>query len=235
MNIDEYKQQFVRIKQQEAKTTPRFLFEPNLALAMLTEDKPEDWDRQYFYHTAWAARILAKTKPAMHYDFASALPFVALASVHCPITHVDIRIIPIDMPNVTFAAGDLMKLQYADGSLPSVSCMHVMEHVGLGRYGDTLDYDGDLKGIAELKRVTAPGGDLLFVVPMGAAARIQFNAHRIYEHNAIVDLFGDQFDLIEMALIPEKDADGGLVVNPSAELMASQKYACGCYWWRKKV
>jgi hypothetical protein len=59
--------------------------------------------------------------------------------------------------------------------------MHVIEHIGLGRYGEALDPDGDLKAIRELVRVLAAGGNLLVVVPVGRP-RIQFNAHRIYDY-----------------------------------------------------
>jgi len=45
--------------------------------------------------------------------------------------------------------------------------MNVVEHVGLGRYGEPLDPEGDIKAMRELRRVLAPGGSLLFVVPVG--------------------------------------------------------------------
>ena len=39
--------------------------------------------------------------------------------------------------------------------------MHVVEHIGLGRYGDQVDPDGDLMAMKELERVTAKLGKLL--------------------------------------------------------------------------
>jgi hypothetical protein len=45
--------------------------------------------------------------------------------------------------------------------------MHVVEHVGLGRYGDPIDANGDAQAIKELKCVLWPGGVLYFVVPTG--------------------------------------------------------------------
>ena len=39
--------------------------------------------------------------------------------------------------------------------------------------------------------------------------------------------------LIEFTLIPENDEDGGLIINPSVELLNKQKYACGCFWFKK--
>ena len=70
---------------------------------------------------------------------------------------------------------DLYRLPFHNQSVSSLSCMRVIEHVGLDRYGDSLDYDADLKAIAELKRVTASSGHILFVVPAGDKPEIAFN------------------------------------------------------------
>lgn len=110
--------------------------------------------------------------------------------------------------------------------------MHVIEHIGLGRYGDPLDYDGDLRAIRELRRVVKPKGNLLFVVPVGKP-RIQFNAHRIYSYEQIMKEFGD-FDLREFCLIPDSAQTGGLVINATPALVAAQQYGCGCFWLQKK-
>jgi SAM-dependent methyltransferase len=112
--------------------------------------------------------------------------------------------------------------------------MHVVEHVGLARYGDPLDYDGDLKAIAELRRVVAPGGQLLFVVPMGGEARIQFNAHRIYTYRQVLSMFPG-FDLVEFSLIPDEGSPLGLVRHAEEELADQQRYGCGCFWLRKQT
>ena len=107
--------------------------------------------------------------------------------------------------------------------------MHTVEHVGLGRYGDTIDPDGDLKAIGELRRVLSPSGSLLFVVPVGKPS-IEFNAHRIYSYDQILSYFSD-LELLEFALIPDK---GGLFVNASKEMANSQDYGCGCFWFKKQ-
>jgi SAM-dependent methyltransferase len=110
--------------------------------------------------------------------------------------------------------------------------MHVVEHIGLGRYGDVIDWDGDLKAINELRRVVAPGGTLLFVVPIGGKARIQFNAHRIYTYDQVISYF-PEFILCEFSLIPDELSDGGLVRNASKELSNMQYYGCGCFFFKK--
>ncbi len=54
------------------------------------------------------------------------------------------------------------------------------EHDGLGRYGDPLDPEGDLKALAYMKAsVVKPGGALILAMPSGGDF-IEFNAHRIY-------------------------------------------------------
>ena len=94
-----------------------------------------------------------------------------------------------------------MQLPFGDGTIASLSCMHVVEHVGLGRYGETLDYDGDLKAIAEVKWVVTAGGSLILAVPVGRP-KIVFNAHRIYSYEQIL-LYFEGFELREFALIPD--------------------------------
>jgi SAM-dependent methyltransferase len=106
--------------------------------------------------------------------------------------------------------------------------MHTIEHVGLGRYGDPLDPEGDLKAISELKRVLKPGGDLLFVTPVGKPT-IAFNAHRIYSYEQVRDFFSP-LELKEFSLVPDS---GGLLVNADPALVAAQAYGCGCFWFRK--
>src|SRR5207253_10606962 len=61
----------------------------------------------------------------------------------------------------------LLSLPFADRSVESLSCLHVAEHVGLGRYGDELDPEGTVKAARELQRVVAPAGRLYFALPVG--------------------------------------------------------------------
>lgn len=190
------------------------------------------FDRHYVYHTAWACRILAETRPSLHVDISSSLYFVALASAFVPVRFYDYRPAQLGLSGLDCTHADLTRLHFPDGSIFSLSCMHVVEHVGLARYGDPLDYDGDLKAVAELKRVLAVGGSLLFVVPIGGEARIQFNAHRIYTYRQVMDMFYG-FDLVEFALVPDDGSPEGLVRGASEEQANAQRYGCGCFWLRK--
>lgn len=191
------------------------------------------FDRHYVYHTAWATRVLARTKPELHIDVSSSVYFSALASAIVPVRQYEFRPPELQLDGLEVVQGDLMKLPLDDRSVKSLSCMHVVEHVGLARYGDPMDANGDLKAIAELKRVLAPGGRLLFVVPVGRP-RIEFNAHRIYSFEQIRELF-KEFELEEFALIPDKAETGHLVYGASPELCTAQKYGCGCFLFRRNT
>lgn len=197
-------------------------------------DKTEQtlFDRHYIYHTAWAARILSATKPKKHIDISSSLYFSSIVSAFIPIDFYDYRPPQLKLSNLRVGKADLLSLPFKDDSLPSLSCMHTIEHIGLGRYGDPLDPEGDLKAINELIRVLAPNGSLLFVVPVGGKPKIMFNAHRIYTYKQILKYFS-QLKLKQFVLIPEETKDGGLVINPSKELLNKQTYACGSFWFTK--
>ncbi len=189
------------------------------------------FEPHYLYHPAWAARVLARTRPAKHVDISSTLSFVAMVSAFVPIDYYEWRPTKLGLSNLTSDHADLLSLPFADGALKSVSCMHTIEHVGLGRYGDPIDPDGDLKAISELKRVLASGGDLLFVVPIGQP-RIRFNGNRVYSYQQITSYFEDM-ELVEFALIME-DASG-LVYGAAKEVVDQQNEGCGCFWFRKPV
>jgi SAM-dependent methyltransferase len=194
--------------------------------------KMTGFDRHYVYHPAWAARILASTRPDYHVDISSTLNFCSIVSAFIPVRFYDYRPADLTLTGLATGAKDLTQLDFPDGSIGSLSCMHTVEHIGLGRYGDPLDPDGDLKAIRELTRVLAPGGNLLFVVPTGHRNALIYNAHRIYTRDAIKSYFSS-LQLVEFTLIPEHPADGGLVPNPSESLINRQEYGCGCFWFRK--
>ena len=189
------------------------------------------FDAHYFYHVSWAARKLAALRPSEHVDISSNLMFAGMLSASVPVRLYEYHPAPVHLENLQVGRADLLALPFADGSIGSLSCMHVVEHVGLGRYGDPLDPDGDLGAMGELKRVLAPGGDLLFVAPVGRP-RIVFNAHRVYSYEHIVEPFGG-LELREFALVPDDARRQGMIDNASPEEANAQEYGCGCFWFRR--
>lgn len=187
------------------------------------------FDAHYIYHTAWAARKIAKTiRPKLHVDISSALYFSTIVSAFVPVKFYDFRPANVDLSNLSTGAMDLSHLPFEDGSIQSLSCMHVVEHIGLGRYGDRLDPNGDITAMKELERVLKKTGHLLFVVPVGKP-RIQFNAHRIYSYEMIINHL-KPLKLKEFSLI---DDNGKFTENAQPSEVAKQQYGCGCFLFQK--
>jgi SAM-dependent methyltransferase len=186
----------------------------------------------YTYHPAWAARVLAQLKPAKHIDISSTTKFGTIVSAFIPFEFYDYRPADIHLSGFTSGKADLVNLHFETGSIESLSCMHTVEHIGLGRYGDPIDINGDKKAMKELQRVVKKDGSLLFVVPIGNP-RIEFNAHRVYAYDTIITAF-DEMDLKEFALIPDDFEKVGYVIDPPRELIDKQHWGCGCFWFIKK-
>jgi len=228
----EFYKDFVVFKEQVIKTKERFLLSESDFFPCLS-DKQEVtlFDTHYIYHPAWAARIIKGYEPKEHIDISSTLHFCTILSAFTPVKFYDFRPANLILPGLTTGHADLSQLAFADNSVLSLSCMHTVEHIGLGRYGDPLDYDGDMKAINELKRVLAVDGNLLFVVPVGKP-KIMFNAHRIYSFDMIMEYFSG-LELKEFSLIPDDAMQKGMIINAGREHANMQKYGCGCFWFRK--
>jgi len=212
-------------------TDDRFNYDWNDRVPCLKDAVPSTpFEPHYTYHTAWAARILANTKPEKHIDISSSIQFVVVASAFVPVDFYDYRPAPLHLSNLNCKSADITSLPFSDHSVASLSCMHVVEHIGLGRYGDPLDPVGDVKAIKELSRVLAKEGQLLFVVPLAGIAKIQFNAHRIYTFDLVVKLFGELI-LESFSLIND---EAMFIENATKEMADQQSWGCGCFLFKKK-
>ena len=171
---------------------------------------------------------LVARRPHAHVDVGSEVTFVGMASTIAPVTFVDIRPLPVVLPRLATVAGDIAgTLPFDGGSVASLSSLHVVEHVGLGRYGDDLDPNGTRKAVAELARILAPGGDLYLSVPVGRS-RVCFNAHRIHDPRTIVDYLStltlEGFSVVDDSYRRVDDAD----LDEAAALV----YGCGLFHFR---
>jgi SAM-dependent methyltransferase len=187
------------------------------------------FDPHYFYQAVWATERLVALRPAAHVDVGSELRWVALLAAWFPVTFIDIRPAPVRVANFETQAGSILQLPYADRSVASLSCMHVIEHVGLGRYGDSLDPQGSIKAARELQRVVAPGGHLFLSTPVGRK-RTCFNAHRIHPPHEVVEWF-DALRLVEFGAVSD---DGAF--RPQAEPAAFEAatYGCGLFRFQRQ-
>jgi SAM-dependent methyltransferase len=180
---------------------------------------------QYFYQDIWALRHLAKLKPDEHHDIGSRFDgFVGQATAVCKIVCWDIRPPNFTLPDFEFRAGSILQMPLPDQSVKSLSCLHVAEHIGLGRYGDPLDPAGTEKAIRELGRLLAPGGQLLFSMPVGRD-RVEFNAQRVWDPRRPSSILSD-LKLVEFSAVSDDDR---FVQETSPEKFVDAKYSCGLY------
>jgi hypothetical protein len=186
------------------------------------------FDSHYFWMCGWAMRRITKTSPKFHADIGSHNLFINLLSSIVPTVFLDYRPLEVRLPGLNVLAGDILHLPFADNSLPSLSCLHVAEHIGLGRYGDPLNPLGTEMACKELARVLAPKGFLFFAIPVGKE-RTCFNAHRIFDPLHVVTLFSS-LKLLELSGV---DDDGQYHEDIDCYKLASSKYACGFYWFQK--
>lgn len=208
-------------------TTPLFSLHPIL----IDKTSTTHFEPHYTYHPAWAARIVANSGPKKHVDISSTLAFSTIVSAFMPVEFYDYRPATLNLDGLVSEHADLTKLQFASDSIASLSCMHTVEHVGLGRYGDPVDPQGDIKAAAELARVLQPGGQLIFVVPVGRS-RIEFNAHRVYAYDQVLALFPTLI-LKEFSMVPDDHRQHGLVRDANPSDVKNQYYACGCFVFTK--
>lgn len=184
----------------------------------------------YFFQDLWAARKLYDWGVDRHVDIGSRVDgFVAHVLAFCEVEYVDVRPLEATVPRLTFRRGTLTALPYQDDALPSVSCLHVLEHVGLGRYGDAIDPSGHVRAAREVSRVLQPGARLLLGVPVGHE-RLCFDAHRIFDPNTVVELFG-ALRLEEFALVDDRGLE--LLEDASLEQAKACEYGCGLFVFRK--
>ncbi|MDH5610434.1 MAG: DUF268 domain-containing protein [Cyclobacteriaceae bacterium] len=159
----------------------------------------------YFHQDLWAARKIFAHQPQKHVDIGSRVDgFVTHVASFREIEVFDIRKTEVVIPNIRFVQADFMKfdeqlVHYTD----SLSCLHVIEHFGLGRYGDPVDANGYLTGLDNLYRLLAPGGKFYFSTPIGPR-RIEFNAHRVFDLRYLHSLFADKYSIDSFAYVNDR-------------------------------
>ena len=184
----------------------------------------------YFWQDLWAAGDLHANNVSEHIDVGSRLDgFVAHVLLGCRVTYVDLRPLVLEHPNFNFLQGSILDLPFDSGSVTSLSCLHVIEHIGLGRYGDAVDPEGYMKAAAELTRVLAPNGRLLIGTPVGDE-RLCFDAHRVFDPETVVAAF-DGVHLAEFHLVPDNGA--GVVRNATFAEARKCRYGCGLFVFTK--
>ena len=186
------------------------------------------FDVAYFHQQLWAFEHIFKIHPIEHVDIASTYTFSGYVSKITKSVFLDYRPIDTSLKNLEIIKGDILNLPFKDSSKVSLSCLHVIEHIGLGRYGDKINPDGYIKAIYELQRVVSLKGRLYISIPVGVP-RLCFNAHRIFDPEYFLSLF-DKCKLIEFSLVNDT---GGFLEGVDISLAKKQDYGCGMFVFEK--
>lgn len=231
LGISQFIRDFLKILKQRRSSKVYF---PITEICPMLEEKTVNHpfvSKHYFIQDLFVAQKIFMNMPVKHTDIGSRVDgFVANIASFRKIEVFDIRYIKSDNYNIIFRQCDLMSeidpsfIDYCD----SLSCLHALEHFGLGRYGDQISYDGYLKGFYNLNKILKKNGKLYFSVPIGPQ-RIVFNAHRIFSVQYLLDLFRELYHVDNFAYI---DDYGNLNKDISIEDKAKirQNYGCtyGC-------
>lgn len=179
----------------------------------------------YFYQDNWAFQKIVQSRPGSHVDIGSHHKFIALLSFVVPTTMVDIRPLSLPVPGLQFREGTILDLPFPDGSCASVSSICVIEHIGLGRYGDPLDPRGTIKAAEELKRILQPGGSLYVSVPIERCTEVHFDANRVFTEADFLAMF-QELELVESRYI---------YGNEFSERLRTDRGGVGCYHLRRSA
>ncbi len=187
----------------------------------------------YFHQDLWAARRIFAANPKEHVDVGSRIDgFVAHLLTFRQVRVLDVRPLATNVTGLVFEQADLMSEAPIMLSADSVSCLHALEHFGLGRYGDPLDVNGWKKGLQNLAKIVRVDGHLYLSAPIGCEQCIEFNAQRIFAPTTIVNAakaYG--LEMIEFSYV---DDNGDFIERTSPEC-ANCDFGCGCYVFRKSA
>lgn len=169
----------------------------------------------YFYQDLIIAKKIFASNPQRHLDIGSRIDgFVAHVATFREIEIVDIRPQKSKVSNIIFTRFDLMKLpENFINCYDSVSSLHAIEHFGLGRYSDPVDYFGHLKALENIYKILKTGGKFYFSAPIGKQ-RIEFNAHRVFSVMYLINIFKDKYKILSFSYVDDK---GDLFENVNLE------------------
>lgn len=203
---------------------------PLLKLQPCIDDKFETSpiDYFYFYQDTWGARKVFEAKPSVHVDVGSTTLLVGILSQFTKVISVDVRPLDVRLKGLESKRGNITAMPFPDNSVESLSSLCVIEHIGLGRYGDPLDPEGSDKAAREFCRILKKGGNLYVSTQIGPKDEVLFNAHRVFELNGFLKRFRG-LTLVESLFIQYNN-----VVGPEGfKSLDFTKDIFGCFHFRK--
>lgn len=190
----------------------------------------------YFHQDLYVARLINLAKPIKHLDIGSRTDgFIAHVASYREIELIDIRDIKSNVKNIVFRKANLMELppdlvNYCD----SISSLHAIEHFGLGRYNDPIDYWGYLKAIDNITKILKDGGRFYFSVPIGPQ-RIEFNAHRVFSVHYLISILSINFNIESFSYVNDQGDffENVELTKDNITINFGCHYGCGIFTLKK--
>ncbi len=194
----------------------------------LFDKKDNNLKLQYFhFQDLWAFEKIKKQNITWLLDIGSNLNYISFASSICKINYMDLRLHKITINDINSVVGDITNIPYKDNSIENLSSLSVIEHIGLGRYGDTIDIKGMEKSVEEFERVLKKDGNLIVSFPIGKENIIEFNAHRISNLKYIDKLFKN-FKLLDETFIFQNEFN-----DRKKFIQKKEPNGIGCFHFKK--
>jgi SAM-dependent methyltransferase len=195
---------------------------------------------EYFWQDLIVARRIFDARPVRHVDVGSRIDgFVAHVAVFREIEVFDVRAISTKIENIRFTQADMMSPDghpnAPEGCCDSLSCLHALEHFGLGRYGDPIDPYGYERGLANMARLLKKGGLFYLSVPVGRE-RVEFNANRIFDPRLVLELArSNGLQLHRLTTIsPVGEVQEVPITVEAMSALADQRYMLGLFVFIKE-
>lgn len=144
-------------------------------------------EHEYFVQDYLAAHLILNEPPCKHLDVGSRIDgFVLAVASTRNVDIVDVRPLKSIIPNITFIQKDL-SVSPLEQKYDLITCLHALEHFGLGRYGDKIDENSFYLGIKNIALSLRQKGDAIISIPVGEN-RIWFNSHRVVDYMQFLDI-----------------------------------------------
>lgn len=226
-----YKENLAQLKAQMERSKHQFAFGRAYPCLKDRFDQSGTAKGHYFHQDLYVAQKIHINSPVRHIDIGSRVDgFIAHVASFREIEVLDVRPLDIDIPNIKFHQLDIMSPLDENfvESTDSLSSLHALEHFGLGRYGDPVNYDGYLVAFDNLSNMLKQCGKFYLSVPIGPE-RIEFDAHRVFSIDYLVEIVSKKFHIDTFSYVDDKGNLNRHVPWNSEEAKANYgcHYGCG--------
>ena len=155
---------------------------------------------EYFYQDLFVAQLVFQNNfPNFdaHLDVGSRIDgFVSHVASFMHVTYLDIRPSKLQNQNINTVKCDIScrdsvnSVLATHGKFLSVSCLHVIEHIGLGRYGDPIGTNLAHQALRNITNLLDNSGILYLSTPVGHP-RVEFDCNYVFDPSSIIELAQD--------------------------------------------